>query len=1125
MIPQLRVLIVEDELIVAKDIEITLKKLGYIVACCCSTGEEALAYLKGNKADIILMDIQLAGNFDGIQTAMLIQQKQDIPLIFLTSFATDSMVDRAKVLSPYGYILKPFQHGELRTAIETAVYRHAMEHRLREKERLLTTTLQSISDAVITIDRQGLITFMNKVAEQILAKESVLCMGRPVQEIYTAQQVQGPEKTQSILQMAARPAGARTMMLRNQDGKEYFIEDTISPMLDENGIMAGAVLVFRNITDRLESENALRVSEQKYRTVIQSVNEGIIITDTADIVEYCNEQMLHLLECNSLQNIQGTHMTEWIVQTSENDRRRLEERIERRIGGQSEVYLEQIRTRSGRTIWVQISAAPYRNADGQIIGTLGAISDVTERVKAEEELRSSREKYRKLVANAPVGIIRKLLPSGTYEFANQEFIRQAGMSLEEFTQLNQDAFASMTHPDDQQAVEKVVQEWVKEHYQGVKHIQYRVIRNDGTELWTNTYMYADHDTDSDLPTAINVISIDITDLKNAQQALENALREDFRRTVQNLQNLIFKLHKDKDGNYVYALREGKLAGNSTTEIVRGRTPREVFGNTYEISSESNLERAFAGETVMAPYFMDDGRCMLFILEPVIENGQVNEVVGSAVDITEQKRVEQQLIESENRYRILTDLLPIGIAQSTVQGPGGNDIIDYINPELTRQTGYTLHDLQNFSITERLSLIHPDDLQYVTESINSWALSDSNAYLNQTYRFRHKEGYYIWVDNIIAKYTNNGRTHLIQATLDVTERRQADEHMRLLASFPEQTPTPTIEFDRNGNISYVNPAASEQLGIELNAGHHPIIDELLQNSPGIRMSPGSTFRREIAIGDEYFEQYVYFLQDLGTYRAFFYDITERKRGEEELRRALMRERELNVLKSRFVSTVSHEFRTPLTGITMSSELLEIYGDKMNNEQRLAEIAKIKNRVNELVGLMNDFLMQSSVQSMRERFYPAPISLLSVWQKASTELHSMMTDKQQKLIEYIPADLPVLQGDERLLRHIFTNLATNASKYSAPGTEIEFSMQSLPDRIIVKISDQGIGIPSIELTNLFTPFFRASNVGTLPGTGLGLSIVKEFVELHGGTISVHSVENQGTTFTVQFPLTTFHPYQEN
>jgi CheY-like chemotaxis protein len=164
-----RIMVVEDEGIVALDIQDSLERLGYHGVEVLSSGEEALIKAQETRPDLILMDIRLGEGIDGIETATAINDKLDIPIVYLTAFTDEKTVKRAQVTEPFGYLIKPFIEKEIQTTIEMALYKHAMEKELRQREQWLSTTLSSIGDGVIATDAQGRILFMNPEAQKLTA--------------------------------------------------------------------------------------------------------------------------------------------------------------------------------------------------------------------------------------------------------------------------------------------------------------------------------------------------------------------------------------------------------------------------------------------------------------------------------------------------------------------------------------------------------------------------------------------------------------------------------------------------------------------------------------------------------------------------------------------------------------------------------------------------------------------------------------------------------------------------------------------------------------------------------------------------------------------------------------------
>ncbi len=244
--------------------------------------------------------------------------------------------------------------------------------------------------------------------------------------------------------------------------------------------------------------------------------------------------------------------------------------------------------------------------------------------------------------------------------------------------------------------------------------------------------------------------------------------------------------------------------------------------------------------------------------------------------------------------------------------------------------------------------------------------------------------------------------------------------------------------------------------------------------------------------------------------------EQLRGlEADLRQALAQEKELSELKSRIITTISHEYRTPLTTIASSAELLEVYRHKWDEAKQLKHFQRIQAKVKHMTALVNDVLFINNVEFEKLEFNPALMNLVSFFGEILDELQPSISDKHSLTFTH-KGNCTQAYFDEKLLRQILTNLLSNAIKYSPDGGKVQVRLTCEDNEVIFQVQDEGIGIPDTEQQNLFESFHRASNVGTIPGTGLGLAIVKKSVELHGGQIAVKSVVGVGTTFTVILPV---------
>ena len=245
-----------------------------------------------------------------------------------------------------------------------------------------------------------------------------------------------------------------------------------------------------------------------------------------------------------------------------------------------------------------------------------------------------------------------------------------------------------------------------------------------------------------------------------------------------------------------------------------------------------------------------------------------------------------------------------------------------------------------------------------------------------------------------------------------------------------------------------------------------------------------------------------------------DIRHRQQAE-ALRQELTEQQELSELKSRFLSTVSHEFRTPLTTILSSSEMLERYSDRLSPERKAVHFQKISQCVDYMTQLLEDILIYSKADAEKLEFNPTLVDLSEFCHNLVDELH-LEAANQQRIRFKCNEDGICGKFDPKLLRQIVSNLLTNALKYSPKGDPVEFELNREENQAILLVRDRGIGIPANDQIHLFEPFHRAQNTGTIHGTGLGLAIVKKAVDLHQGTISVQSQIDIGTTFTINLPL---------
>jgi len=243
------------------------------------------------------------------------------------------------------------------------------------------------------------------------------------------------------------------------------------------------------------------------------------------------------------------------------------------------------------------------------------------------------------------------------------------------------------------------------------------------------------------------------------------------------------------------------------------------------------------------------------------------------------------------------------------------------------------------------------------------------------------------------------------------------------------------------------------------------------------------------------------------------IQELERTKKDLHNALKKERELNELKSRFVSMASHEFRTPLTTMMSSLSLVKKYGEQSDTENQAKHIKKIKTSINNLTDILNDFLSVSKLEEGKVENNPELLNLKAFLTEVISEMQPMATEGQKIIQSFHGSEIAMI--DKKLLKNILFNLISNAIKFSPESSNIEVNAQVLNSTVKIEVKDSGIGISKEDQKHLFERFFRGHNATYIQGTGLGLNIVAKYVEQMNGFIDFVSKENKGTTFTIIIP----------
>jgi PAS domain S-box-containing protein len=425
---QVRILVVEDESVVAKDIQWSLKSLGYTICGWASSGEEALEKVESLKPDLVLMDIVLKGGIDGVEAAEHIRTHFDIPVVYLTAYADEHTLQRAKVTEPFGYILKPFEERELHTTIEVALYKHKTERRIKQSQYWLSTTLKSISDGVITTNTEGQITFLNLNAEVLTGWKESEALGKDLNGIFNVRDQEGaplPVKPWLESLREGRVVGPMTHQLVSGKDTAIPIDYSTAPIRDERGETIGMVLAFRDITERKKAELLLRRERETFFAILQKAPYGVILLEKTGRYLYVNPQFT-LMTGYSLKDIPtGKEWFRKAYPDAPYRKRIIRTWVEDAVRARPVDRTFSVHCRNGQIREIEMRSTTLD--DGRIILTA---SDITERKMAEEGLRASEEKYRELVQDANCIILRRDA-AGNVTFFNEFAQKFFGYSEED----------------------------------------------------------------------------------------------------------------------------------------------------------------------------------------------------------------------------------------------------------------------------------------------------------------------------------------------------------------------------------------------------------------------------------------------------------------------------------------------------------------------------------------------------------------------------------------------------------------------------------------------------------------------------------------------------------------------
>ncbi|MBX3064219.1 MAG: PAS domain S-box protein [Anaerolineae bacterium] len=717
------------------------------------------------------------------------------------------------------------------------------------------------------------------------------------------------------------------------------------------------------------------------------------------------------------------------------------------------------RTKSGETREAFVSLEAISLDDTSTVLTL--IHDITERKRAEMAIRESEERFRLLAENS-TDMIARHNTTGAYLYVSPACYSLLGYQAEELVGHPAEEFF---HPDDiaNAAVWRDTSSAAPRP--DTYTVAYRVRHKDGRYLWFETTGKTIRDPQSGAITEIQTSSRDISLRKRDEEAL--------RRYNQRLQIL-------------HSIDQAILSAQSAEAIAK--LALRYF--SQEAPFEGSSIAVFDFEAQQGSVYIAKGRDS----DAPMASKQIPLPDWHAQDIAALRTGTTQVIEDS-----ASDLPP------DLQALLNNGAHSFLRIPLIAQS--ELLGTLTLSAKDTASLT-PEFREIAGEVAAQVAIAILQARL----------------DEQIRRHALELEQRVVERTAELLRTKERVE------AILNNSSDAILFVSRDGMIQQVNPAFNDLFGYSANDifgksllhlandTNADLLREAMQHCMNTLQPQNldfvaarqddSLFQADIALAPLRQDN------ELQGLVCGIRDITVRKLAQEELQRALDKERELSELKSSFVSMVSHEFRTPLTTLLVSSEILKHHRDRLTEERQTHHFDTMGTQVRRLSALMEDVLTFSKSEAVGFEFSPLPLDVVDFCRTLADELQVITKSPHQIVFKESGVNTP-FAGDEKLLRQIVTNLLTNAIKYSPQGGGIELNLHSEPDQITIRIKDTGMGIPEEDQKHLFEPFHRAKNVGTISGTGLGLPIVKRAVDAHKGTIGMESKVGVGTTFIVTLP----------
>ncbi len=1062
----------------------------------------------------------------GVKEVFQSLMKQETGVYYENPIVTSAGEER--LIAWYHTILKDDEGrvvGSLSSGNDITDEKHA-EELLKESEAKFRGITERSFDIVVTVDLDGLITYVSPSLERTTSYRTEDILGKPFRNLFAESRLSSVLEVFNEILQGKSVQGLEIETLR-KDGSSDLFEVNVSPIMVK-GEVAGIQAVARDISGRKKMESELAQSNKRLQALLQTAREGIVTADSLDNVTFANkafadilgytEEELLVLNLRKLVDEQGL--------------KRIMEETELRQTGKISRYELVLYRKDGEPRTVQVTASPLWNEDGSYAGALGIMMDITERKMMEDELKQERNRLEMVTKNIGAGVA---IISKDYRtlWANR-VLKQI------FGDVERKICYSTYNKRSTICPECGVQEIFEEGKNQVVHEQMGEDAS-GNIVWSEIIATPIKDKDGNIIAALELV-VPITERKQMEQRITES-EERLRRLIEFAPDAIYV--SDLEGNFV--------DGNKQTEKMTGYVKEELIGRNffsagllherYTTKAMELLQKNASGQKAGPEEFeltRKDGSTIVVEISAIpVEKGGKVEILGIARDITERKKIENALRDSEEKYRLLFDNV-----NDVVFSYDDEFRLLNVSPSVEKTLGYRPEELVGKQIQE-LGLMTPESMKAALA--NAMQVLAGKRVGSTVYEFVKKDGNRGFGEINSSPLIHEGRvTGIIAVARDITERKEMEDALReseeKIRNVLQSSPDAIAVIDLNRNIVEINQAGLDVFGFaskEEAAGKSTLAFVASKDRERVLKDMAEAVERGSLKNVEYTfmdadghefpaEVSASLVRDASGRPRYFVtivkNIAERKQMLEKLeeysqhleelverRTRQLREAEKQLVKSERLAAigevaamVGHDLRNPLTGISGATYYLKSKLGPAPEKKTVEMLELIEGDIQYSNKIITD-LMDYSREIRLELAETDPSTIVK-------EALSLVQMPQNVQLDNSTQDQPKIWIDVDKMKRVFANLIRNAMDAMPQGGKFSISSKASDGNVEFVFTDTGIGMAKEIVARIWAPFFTTK----AKGMGLGLAISKRHVEAHGGKISVTSVVGEGATFTVTVPI---------